>query len=140
LRKILRRVGDFYAEGSGGAQSFVAEVHATTIVLPQARPGGKCQLLDRDGLSTALRDAGISLIGFRALVLVVPPSKLGCPGGVQTAFRHLEADASSRAVPLAVAWSLTERYVAHEIVHSRPCKTPFHAFRGPDGATTRLAD
>lgn len=118
LRTILRKVGDFYAEGSGGTHAFVAEVHPTVLRLTQTRPEGRCQLPDSDRLSTALRDAGVSLSGFRALVLVVPPSKLGCPGGVQTAFRHQEADGSLRTVPLAVAWSITPRYIAHEILHT----------------------
>jgi len=118
LRKILREVGGYYTEGSGGAHAFVAEVYPTALQLTQPRPEGRCQLPDRDRLSTALRDAGISLIGYRALVLVVPPSKLGCPGGVQTAFRHQEADGSLRTVPLAISWSLTERYIAHEILHT----------------------
>lgn len=118
LRKILRRVGAFYAEGSGGTHALAADVHPTALGLTQARPEGKCQLPDRDGLSRALADAGIGMRGYQALVLVVPPSKLGCPGGVQTAFRHQEADGSPRTVPLAVAWSLSERYIAHEILHT----------------------
>jgi hypothetical protein len=118
LRRILRTVGAFYAEGSDGAHKFTAEVHSTVVELPQSRPAGKCQRPDQGVLSAALRNAGISLTGFHALVLVVPPSAQGCPGGVQTAFRHVETDGTVRRVPLAVSWSLTDRYLAHEIVHT----------------------
>jgi hypothetical protein len=48
----------------------------------------------------------------------MPRSRLRCPGGVQTAFRHPRGDGTLRRVPLAVSWSLTERYVAHEILHT----------------------
>ncbi len=119
LRTILRRVGDFFVEGSGGTHGLDAQVRPEPLALPQQRPAGKCRLPDRGRLSAALRDAGISLAGYDALVLVVPPSAQGCPGGVQTAFGHREADGSARTVPLAVAWSLTERYVAHEVLHTR---------------------
>lgn len=118
LRKILRKVSSFYAEGSGGAHELVADVRPLPLVLPQNRPAGRCQLPDRTALSTALREANVPVAEYQALVLVVPPSADGCPGGVQTAFGHLQADATVRTVPLAVAWSLTERYVAHEILHT----------------------
>jgi hypothetical protein len=118
LQKILRTVRDFYAEGSGGRHEFVADVHPVTLELPQARPPGRCRLPDGATLSQALRDAGISLTGYHALVLVVPASTQGCAGGVQTAFRHVETDGARRAVPLAVSWSYTGRFVAHEIVHT----------------------
>jgi hypothetical protein len=118
LRRILRTAGEFYAEGSGGAHRFIADVHPTVLVLPQARPAGKCERPDPGTLSAALRDGGIDLKEYHALVLVVPASAQGCPGGVQTAFRHLEADGMVRSVPLAMAWSLTERYIVHEIVHT----------------------
>jgi len=118
LRKILRKVRDFYTEGSGGAHEFIGEVHPTTLELRQMRPAGQCQLPDRAMLSATLREAGINLREYRALLLVVPTSTLGCRGGVQTAFHHREADGTSRIVPLAVSWSLTDRYIAHEIVHT----------------------
>lgn len=118
LQRILRTVGDFYAEGSGGVHEFAADVRPTVLGLPQARPDGKCQLPDSGVLSAALRDAGIDLTAYHALVLVVPASAQGCPGGVQTVFAHREADGTSRRIPLAVAWSLTDRYIAHEIVHT----------------------
>lgn len=118
LRRILRTARSFHAEGSGGAHDLVAEVHPVLLQLPQARPPGRCQRPDTAALSAALREAGIDLGGRHALVLVVPPSAQGCPGGVQTVFRHVEADGITRAVPLAVSWSLTERYVTHEIVHT----------------------
>ena len=118
LQRILRTVRDFYAEGSGGAHEFVAEVRPVVLTLPQPRPPGRCQLPNRDLLSAALREAEIGLRDHHALVLVVPPSAQGCPGGVQTTFRHLDIDGTVRQVPLAVAWSLTDRYVAHEIVHT----------------------
>ena len=118
LRRILRTARSFHAEGSGGAHDLVAEVHPVLLQLPQARPPGRCQRPDTAALSAALREAGIDLGGRHALVLVVPPSAQGCPGGVQTVFRHVEADGTTRAVPLAASWSLTERYVTHEIVHT----------------------
>lgn len=118
LQRILSKVHDYYAEGSGGAHELVYEVHPTTLELSQTRPQGKCQLPDMAKLSATLRDAGITLDGYRALVLIVPPSALGCPGGVQTAFEHRGANGNLRRVPLAVSWSLTERYIAHEIMHT----------------------
>ena len=118
LQKILRKVRDFYAEGSGGMHEFVGEVHPTPLELPQGRPAGKCQLPAPASVSAALREAGVNLDGYHALVLVAPPSELGCPGGVQTILHHREADGSTRRIPLAVSWSLTDRYIAHEIVHT----------------------
>jgi hypothetical protein len=118
LGKILHRVQDFFAEGSGGRHALVAEVHPATLELPQARPVGKCRPPDKDQLSATLRDHRIALTGYEALLLIVPPSTLGCPGGVQTTFRHREPDGTTRTVPLAISWSLTERYIAHEIVHT----------------------
>ncbi len=118
LYRVLGKVRDYYAEGSGGAHEFLFKVRPTTLELLQTRPSGKCQLPDKAKLSTALSDAGITLDGYQALVLIVPPSALGCPGGIQTAFAHPRADGSVRAVPLAIAWSLTERYIAHEILHT----------------------
>lgn len=118
LRKILQSVRAFYAEGSGGSHQFTAEVHPSVLELAQPRPAGNCRLPDSNVLSAALREAGISLNDRHALVLVVPASAQGCRGGVQTWFAHREADGSVRRVPLAVSWSLTGRFVAHEIVHT----------------------
>jgi hypothetical protein len=118
LRKLMQKVAAFYAEGSGGAHEFVAELRSLPLGLPQPRPQDKCRLPEKNLLSAALRDAGIGLDGYHALVLVMPPAKLRCPGGVQTVFRHFRDDGTSRMVPLAVSWSLTERYVTHEILHT----------------------
>jgi hypothetical protein len=118
LSTILSKVRDYYAEGSGGAHEFAYEVRPTILELAQTRPQGRCQLPDMARLSATLRDAGITLEGFHALVLIVPPSALGCPGGVQTALRMHGADGPMRTVPLAVSWSLTQRYIAHEIIHT----------------------
>jgi hypothetical protein len=108
----------FYAEGSVGTHEFVGDVHPVTLELAQTRPVGKCRLPDGSVLSAALRDAGISLDGYHALALVVPASTSGCTGGLQTTFVHREVDGTARAVPLAASWSLTDRFVAHEIVHT----------------------
>lgn len=118
LRRILDRLRAYYAEGSGGTHELVAEVHPTVLDLGQARPAGRCQLPDRAALSTRLNEAGIVLDGQDALVLVVPPSAGGCPGGVKTGFVHRDAAGRARQLPLAIAWSLTERYIAHEILHT----------------------
>lgn len=118
LQNILRKVQAFYAEGSGGQHAFVGEIHPMPLELPQARPEGKCTLPDPSALSTALIGAGVSLKPYHALALVVPASAQGCNGGVQTFFRHREADGSVRSIPLAVLWSLTDRFIAHGIVHT----------------------
>jgi hypothetical protein len=118
LRKHLQTLSDFYAEGSGGTHDFVGSVHPQTLAIDRPRPGGKCRLPDPALLSAALRDAGVSLKGYHALALVVPASAGGCSGGVQTAFRHREADGSVRSIPLAVSWSFTSRFIAHEILHT----------------------
>lgn len=118
LQKILNAVRAFYAEGTGGRHQFAADVHPVPLELRQQRPDGSCRLPDSAALSAALVDAGVDLKAYHALALVVPASAGGCRGGVQTAFRHREADGSMRTVPLAVSWSLTDRFVAHEILHT----------------------
>ncbi|NWG74287.1 MAG: hypothetical protein HXY24_06720 [Rubrivivax sp.] len=118
LRKVLLALRAFYAEGSGGAHEFVGDVHPGIVQLAQARPVGKCRLPDGSVLSAALRDAGIGLEHYHALALVVPASTGGCNGGLQTTFLHREADGTTRRVPLAVSWSMTDRFIAHEIVHT----------------------
>lgn len=118
LRRILDDVQAFYKEGSGGRHAFVGDLHPVVLELPQARPAGSCRLPDPAVLSAALVLAGISLKDRHALALVVPASAEGCRGGVQTTFRHREADGSTRVVPLAVSWSLTDRFIAHEILHT----------------------
>lgn len=118
LRNVMQSVRAFYAEGSAGTHGFVADVHPTPLELAQTRPQGKCRLPDGSVLSEALRAAGISLEGYHALALVVPPSTNGCNGGLQTSFLHQEADGTVHRVPLAISWSLTDRFIAHEIVHT----------------------
>ncbi len=118
LSKVLRAVRDFYAEGSGGTHEFVGDLHPHPLQLAQSRPQGKCRLPDAAVLSAALRDAGVSLSGYHALALVVSASTGGCKGGVQTSFLHREVDGTTRRVPLAVSWSMTDRFIAHEIVHT----------------------
>ncbi|MBI3154352.1 MAG: hypothetical protein HYZ20_02990 [Burkholderiales bacterium] len=118
LAKILRSVHAFYDQGSGGRHEFVAKVHPQVLALAQPRPDGSCRLPDPGVLSAALRDAGIDLATYDALALVVPASRDGCKGGVQTAFVHRDASGRARRVPLAVSWSLTDRFVAHEILHT----------------------
>lgn len=119
LNKVLQDVRAFYAQGSGGAHEFVGVVHPRPVELAQTRPQGKCRLPDGNVLSAALRDAGISLTRYHALTLVVPASANGCKGGLQTAFLHQDTDESVRRVPLAVSWSMTDRFIAHEIVHTQ---------------------
>lgn len=118
LHRVMQTVSAFYAEGSAGKHEFVGTVHPTPVLLPQARPMGQCRLPDAPALSVALRNAGIGLDGYHALAIVVPTSTQGCKGGVQTAFVHHDAAGTPRRVPLAVSWSITDRFIAHEIVHT----------------------
>ena len=118
LAKILRSVRAFYAEGSDGAHEFIGDVHPRVLELAQPRPEGSCRLPDAAVLSAALRGAGVEMARYDALVLVVPSSTQGCTGGLQTAFAHRDADGRARPVPLAVSWSLTDRFIAHEILHT----------------------
>lgn len=122
LDAILFRRSDslraYFAEGSGGAHLVSGSVHSQVLTIPQLRPSGRCGQPGQAQLAAVIRDAGIDLAKYTTLVLVVSSSAGGCPGGIAYSLTYAKADGSVARIRVAQAYSLTARFILHEVGHT----------------------
>jgi hypothetical protein len=106
----------FYAEGSAGADRITGHVHPAILTTQQTQPLGKCDLPDMRLLADAIRDAGIDLLQYQRLVVVINASAGGCNGG-RAGYLAYDNRTTRISMPLALIWSFTDRFIVHEYMH-----------------------
>lgn len=117
LQRLLQQTDAFYSEGSGGRHRLAITTHPAVLTIDQPRPLRRCAAPDPELLGQAMTRAGIDLVRYEKIVLVVPASAQGCNGGVATWFSHSRNGKGMR-LPVAISWSLTDRFVMHEYGHT----------------------
>ncbi len=116
LDRLIDGIAEFYKEGSGGAYAIRGTTLPRVLAIEQPRPAGRCVLPRLDLLAAALSAQGVELGRYQRMVLVVPTSAAGCTGGraLTATFRR---GAEVVRMPLAITFSLTDRFVIHEYGH-----------------------
>jgi hypothetical protein len=116
LDRLIGATAEFYEEGSGGAYAIRGTTLPRVLAIEQPRPEGRCGLPRLDLLAAALSREGVDLGRYQRMVLFVPESAAGCNGGraFTATFRR---GAEVLRMPLAITFSLTERFVIHEYGH-----------------------
>jgi hypothetical protein len=118
LSKILAKHVAFVAEGSGGRHVVKATTHQATLTLLQKRPAGKCIGPTQTAMENAFLAAGIDVGRADRLAIFVPSSTAGCNGGVAGAYSFLRPDGTRKRMPTAISWSMTDRFILHELGHT----------------------